>query len=163
MSPRQKELPSHESGTTTTPLPESFRKVLKATSELFNTLLTEDVLRIWKDLLNYCSDAEAVRALKEWQYQGTYFPKPQEILQLVANERDRQKIEKEGCSTECQRRHGAGYNENDIRWMFKRRMSEQGEAWDSERWAELLDELDQKRVAGPPHWRKQSSLQMSDE
>lgn len=163
MCPQRKGLPSRESETTTTPLPESFQKVLKATASLFNALLTDDVLRIWKDLLNYCSENEAVRALKKWQYESAYFPKPLEILQLVANEREERQIKEVGCSKECQRRHWTGYNENDIRWMFKKRFVDQGKPWTDEQWASLLDELDSKRTGGAPVWRQENSLPMSAE
>lgn len=100
MCPHRKALQSAESETTTTHLPESFQKTLKATANLFNVLLNDDVLRIWKDLLNYCSESEAVQALKKWQYEGAYFPKPAEILQLVANERDAQRYKNDdpGCN-----------------------------------------------------------------
>lgn len=155
MSPHRKALQSAESETTTTHLPESFQKTLKATANLFNALLNDDVVRIWKDLLNYCSEAEAVRALKKWQYESAYFPKPADILQLVANERDAKQIEEIGCSKECQKRHWTGYNENDIRWMFKKRFQEQGKRWNQDQWAALLDELDSKRTGGAPLWRQQ--------
>lgn len=154
MSQNQKELRSAEFSPTTTHLPESFQKTLKATASLFNALLSDDVLRIWKDLLNLCSEREAVRALKKWQYEGVYFPKPQEILQLVANERDELKIKKEGCSAECQRRHGLGYGVNDVRWLLARRMVDQGKKWSEQQWDALLVELDAKRHQGPPPWRQ---------
>lgn len=153
MSQHQKALPKSDSETTTTHLPESFQKTLKATASLFNALLSDDVLRIWKDMLNLCSEPEAVRALKKWQYEGVYFPKPQEILQLIANERDAQKIENEGCSTECQRRHGLGYGTNDVRWLLARRMEDQGKKWTEAQWEALIAELDAKRHQGPVSWR----------
>ena len=87
MSERSQKRLSGTEGSTTA-LPESFTKVLKATAKLYNSEPDDDVLKIWKDLLNYCSEAEAIEALKQWQYQGAYFPKPAEILQLVANARD---------------------------------------------------------------------------
>lgn len=153
MSQSQRALPRAASDPTMTPLPESFQKILKATASLFNALLSDDVLRIWRDLLNLCSEQEAVRALKKWQYEGVYFPKPQEILQLVANERDELKIKKEGCSIECQRQHGLGYGVNDIRWLLARRMQDKGTKWSEAQWDALLVELDAKRHQGPPPWR----------
>lgn len=154
MSRHRRELQSGESETTTTPLPESFQKTLKATANLFNALLPDDVLKIWKDLLNYCSEREAVTALKQWHYQGAYFPKPHEILQLVADAREKVRIEKTGCSTECQKRHGLGYDLNDVRWLLGRRMQDHGRRWKKEQWDALFDELDAKRFDGAPIWRK---------
>lgn len=78
----------------------SFAECLEETAKIFSKTLDEDLVNVWSELLNYCSTEEAVSALKQWQFQGGYFPKPAEILQLVANGRDaeRMKGQAPGCS-----------------------------------------------------------------
>lgn len=77
-----------------------FNECLLETAKLFNRELDEDLVNVWGQLLEYCSPEEANRALKSWQFKGAYFPKPAEILQLVANERDslRMKGSAPGCA-----------------------------------------------------------------
>jgi len=100
---------------------------------------------------------EAQAALKKWQYESPHFPKPCQILELVASERERQKIEQEGCSKECQKRHGLGYGENDVRWLWRKYTAARATnpIVSPE---DFLDELDQKR-GHPPAWRQQHEIQ----
>lgn len=156
MSPSQKALPSSESGKTEKQLKESLLRIVQATATLFNKLLSDDALRIWRDLLNYCSETEATEAFKKWQYEGTYFPTPAEILQLVANERDTIRQKQEGCSRECQSRHGRGYGDIDMRWLFKKFLAAR-ESDPKVRVLSLLDELDAKRGKSP-EWRTQTEM-----
>lgn len=154
MSQYPKALPASATESTKKTSIESFKKILKATADLFSKQLSDDELRVWKDLLNLCSQAEAEAAFKQWQMTGAWFPKPTEILQYVADARDERKIAEEGCSKECQKMHGRGYGENDIRWLWKR-YSEQRAIDPEVKPEQFLDELDSKREGGAPGWRRE--------
>ena len=132
-----------------------FWKKLQATADLWKDTLTEGTLRIWKDMLNYCSEDEARAALDEWNYHGLpRMPSPTEILQFVADAREKYTLETTGCSTECKRRHGLGYNENDVRALLKLRMADAGKPWTSEQWEQALTQIDSLRPGGTPSFRK---------
>lgn len=99
MSKHRKDSESLETSEPTLLLPQSLAKTLRQTAKLYNATLDEEVVKIWRDLTNYCLEKEAVAALQRWQYESAYFPKPSEILQSVANERDRRKRQSDraGC------------------------------------------------------------------
>lgn len=57
------------------------------------------------------------------------------------------------CDATCRARHGKGYNENDMKWLFRRmeKIYATGDTPDPEA---LLTELDSRRPDGAPEWRR---------
>lgn len=60
---------------------------------------------------------------------------------------------KPGCSAECLARHGKGYNEVDIKNLYRMAVREM-KADRVVDYDALLTELDSKRPDGPPEWRR---------
>jgi hypothetical protein len=81
-----------------------------------------------------------------------YFPQYGDILDICVTWEPEKKY-KPGCSRECRARHGKGYNEVDVKNLYKMVVREV-EAQRPVNEESLLSELDSKRPAGPPEWRR---------
>jgi len=123
------------------------------------TELTEEEIERWhRDLEKY--PIEAI----DWAFDNhrrlsRFFPVPSDILDQLRTWEPEQKYV-DGCSRECQKRHGKGYGTNDMVWlaeayvMASKRLNRK--ALTDVEWEELLDQLDKKRGESP-EWRKKTA------
>lgn len=57
------------------------------------------------------------------------------------------------CDESCKRRHHRGYGEQDIKWLWKKRM-QSARPWTEADYMAALDQLDKIRQDGAPGWRR---------
>jgi hypothetical protein len=117
--------------------------------------ITDSEMQDWyKDLGPF--SLQAIDFAFEQMRLGLYFPNNGQVIDLcISYEPSETPTVKSTstCDDLCKRRHGKGYNENDMKWLFKRmqQIYAGGDTPDSEA---LLTELDEKRQGGAPEWRK---------
>lgn len=129
-------------------------ELLNNSALMFSRKLEKAEVTIWGDFLHNLDPQAVQYAFDNWNRNGRYFPKPKDILELV----DVYKIETTPtgphCEPECQARHGKGYDEHDMLWLWKK-VSALVKAQKPVVYEALLAELDSKREGGPPEWRRQ--------
>ena len=109
-------------------------------------------------MLDQCGVNELRYAFENWNRNGRFFPKPKDILELVEAYRlsqTRKQVDNR-CDAECKSRHGKGYGEQDMLWLFKKYIEKRGQigrALNKSEIFSLLDELDKHR-GWSPEWRK---------
>jgi hypothetical protein len=132
-------------------------RLLATCRGLFAKELTPEEAAYWREFLNSYSLEELRYAFDNWQRNGQFFPKPSDIVQLVDVFRKSitRRIGHPGCDELCKSRHGRGYGEGDVLWLWHR-MEQHVAAGRSVNASALLDELDSKREDGPPAWRKRA-------
>jgi hypothetical protein len=64
------------------------------------------------------------------------------------------KVPAHTCDDVCKRRHHRGYGEQDLKWLWKKRMAS-GRSWTEADYAAALDQLDRIRQDGAPGWRSE--------
>lgn len=89
-------------------------------------------------------------ALDRWGRNESKLPSLADLLELL---REYYLNDSAKCDAECQSRHGKGYWDNDVFWLWKQRLMSK-EPWDEARYEEALRELDKKREGGAPEWRR---------
>lgn len=150
--------PPHNGSDGTAPLlnrPDKIDALLKIQLETFphKELTAAEIERWHRDLDDY--RMEAIEwAFDNWRRNGNKFPVPHSILEqceAFAPVNTATKL----CDNECQSRHGKGYGENDMLWLWRKfssvRATLNRPLTESEHQA-LLNELDQVRGQSP-EWR----------
>jgi hypothetical protein len=117
--------------------------------------ITPEEINDWhKDLGNFSLEAIDF-AFEKHRTIAIFFPIYGQIIDLCLSYDPPDVLVKTNarCDATCQARHGKGYNENDMKWLFRRmqQIYAGGDTPDSEA---LLTELDSKRKGGAPEWRK---------
>ena len=115
--------------------------------------LTDAEIEHWhRDLTPY--PLQAIDwAFDNWRKNGHFFPVPSDILDQC--QAWAPATGKTLCDPECKRRHGKGYGENDMLWLWNRHAKEReklGRALTKNEWDGLYAELDVSR-GGPPEYR----------
>lgn len=146
---------SAKSGTTThLSKQDKIDELLKIQQETFpnKELSPEEINRWHMDLEPY--RLEAIEwAFDNWRRNGHFFPVPGDILDQC--EVFSPAIKDGRCDAECQARHGKGYGENDILWLWKRYTKLHGDKkgpLTEEEHQSLLNQLDAFRGESPA-WR----------
>lgn len=175
-------------------LSDSSNNVIEETAKLFQVTLAETDWKIWNKAIGRYKDEAIEWAFESWQRNGRFFPKPAEILSLLATygsspENKFQtcgrctdgyvlvnpeakpsqaifrrcdcvetaiiegRIPDHACDETCKRRHHRGYGEQDIKWLWKKRM-QSSRPWTEADYMAALDQLDRIRQDGAPGWRR---------
>lgn len=119
--------------------------------------LTPEEIEHWHHDLSVYPQPAIEWAFDNWRRNGRFFPVYGDIIdQCIAWEPPEKKFHI--CNAECRSRHGKGYSETDILWLFNRYMSVKDSLTrpmtDNEI-DNLLAELDAKRGESP-EWRKRA-------
>lgn len=135
---------------------ERIHELLKIQLETFpaKELTPEEIVRWEQDLDNYPMDA-IEWAFEEHRRMAMFFPVPAQILQLCGAWEPSQRPNT-SCSPECRARHGKGYGETDVIWLFHHynvKRQELGRDLSNIEWNLLLDQLDDHR-GRVPEWRQ---------
>lgn len=118
------------------------------------TLEPDEINRWIRDLSRYSEEAIKF-AFEEHRLLAMYFPVPGQIIELCKTWIPPQKYVP-GCDSECRDRHGRGYGENDVLYLWERYQSMRDSLPNRPLTAGeingLLDDLDRKRGQAPA-WR----------
>jgi hypothetical protein len=126
--------------------------MLQRAANLFGKDMTESETEVWADILNGVSQDACEYAFENWFRNGKFFPRPANILELVQTYASNQP--REVCDDACKRRHGRGYDTNDLLWLWKKRQASGATKWTKADYEAAMQELDSKREGGAPLWRK---------
>lgn len=115
---------------------------------------TSEIEDWYRDLSPY-SEA-AIDFAFEKMRMGLFFPMNGQVIDLCMSYEPPDApnvVSTVRCDATCRARHGKGYNENDMKWLFRRmqQIYATGDTPDSEA---LLTELDSRRPDGAPEWRR---------
>lgn len=119
---------------------------------LFSRSLEPEEWGAWRAFLGELNPDAVTYAFDNWNRNGRFFPKPKDILDLVATHKI-ETTQKVSCEPECKMRHGKGYDEHDMLWLWKKIQAKVATNQPIQ-YEALLDELDSKRQNGPPVWRQ---------
>ncbi len=112
-----------------------------------------EIVRWGMDLARYSEEAIKF-AFEEHRQLAIFFPVPGQIIDLCKTWIPEQEY-RVGCNAECQSRHGRGYGENDVLYLWQRYQSMR-DSFDrrltQNEVTDLLDDLDAKRGQAPA-WR----------
>ncbi len=132
---------------------EKWKDELNKTSLLFARTLEPGEWQIWGKFLEDVPDRAVEYAFSNWQKNGRFFPKPKDILDLVAAF----EIGRDGTTRISFEHYGKGYGGGDFKALWKmvsaksiglgRKLTEP-EIW------EALGEIDKKRPGGAPAFRR---------
>jgi hypothetical protein len=120
---------------------------------LFSRTLEPEEWEAWRGFLESQPSSAVEWAFDSWQRNGRFFPKPKDILELVAMYEDA----KRPATFVRYEHHGQGYGEGDFLALWKMVSAEslrvghkltQGEIW------QLLEDVDAQRPAGAPDFRR---------
>lgn len=86
---------------------------------------------------------------------GIFFPMNGPVIDLCISYQppEQRVVSSVHCDATCRARHGKGYNEADMKWLFQR-MQQVYAGGDTPDADVLLAELDSKRKGGAPEWRR---------
>lgn len=129
---------------------------LTKTGQLFSRVLTTEEFEIWKGIIGNLPRSALNYAFDNWQRNGRFFPKPKDILDLVAA----YDLSRTPTGGPRFSEHGQGYNEGDILALWKlvsaKSIRENRKLTEAEIW-ELLDQIDAQRPGGAPIFRRRSA------
>ena len=132
-------------------------ELLKVQSETFpqKELSSAEIARWEMDLSGYPMPAIEY-AFEEHRTLAMFFPVPAQILEICKTWQSPEAY-RPGCGPECKERHGQGYGENDLLYLWERftakRASLPNRPLTDGEINSLLDDLDKKRGVAPA-WRK---------
>ncbi len=117
--------------------------------------ITPEEINDWhRDLANFSLEAIDF-AFEKHRTMAIFFPMYGQIIDLcISYDPPELRVRTNArCDAVCLSRHGKGYNENDMKWLFRRmeQIYAGGNTPDSDA---LLTELDSKRKDGPPEFRR---------
>jgi hypothetical protein len=132
---------------------ERITELLRVQAQTFGKELSLEEIDRWEQDLARYPIAAIEFAFEEHRMLGMFFPVPSQILDICKTWRE--PIPEVGCGSECRARHGKGYGETDLLWLYhkyQQTRAKQKSALKPEQVTRLLDELDRKR-AHSPGWR----------
>jgi hypothetical protein len=125
---------------------------LNDTAMLYARVIQAEEFSIWKKFLESEPPQAVDWAFQDWQRNGRFFPRPHDILELIAAF----KVKIDPPKRERYEHHGEGYGEQDIKLLWRlqkeKRTAVNRPLTDAEIDG-LLNELDRRRGASPA-WRK---------